>query len=68
VLIQTLQPEPGIEGLDIDVVRGLAGTAEVKLHVIPIGPQIDILRNELRAVVRWERNEKSHNRIADPIE
>lgn len=59
VLIQTLQPQPGIEGLDISVVRRLAGTAKVKLDVIPVSPQIDILRDELRTVVNPDRSRLS---------
>jgi hypothetical protein len=59
VLIQTLQPEPGVERLDIGVVRGLAGTAEVKFDVIPVSPEIDILGDELRAVVNLNRSRLS---------
>ncbi len=51
MLIQTLQIEPGVEGLDLGFIGELAGTAEVKLYVIPISPHIDILRDELGAVI-----------------
>jgi hypothetical protein len=50
VLVQTLLPEPTVERLDISVIRRLPGAAEVELHVIPVSPQIYVLRDELWAV------------------
>ena len=55
MLVQTLQTEPGIERLDKRVVRRLARTAEVQLHFVPVRPQVQILRDELRTVVHPDR-------------
>jgi hypothetical protein len=33
---------------------GLPGTAEVELHVIPVSPQIDILRDELGTIINLD--------------
>jgi hypothetical protein len=59
VLIQTLQSKPSVEGLDISVVCGLAGPDEVKPHMIPVRPEIDILRDELGAVIN-----PNHSRLS----
>jgi len=44
VLIQALQPEPGIGGLDKGVFRGLSGAADVERHICPSKSSSDSLR------------------------
>jgi hypothetical protein len=51
VLIQALVTKPSIERLDHRIIRGLSRPAEVELHAVEVGPQIQAPRDELRAVV-----------------
>jgi hypothetical protein len=51
VLIQALQPEAGVERLDIGVICRFPQADEVQLDMIPISPKIHILRDELWTIV-----------------
>jgi len=56
VLIRAFLPEPAVEGLDISVVGRLPRTGKVQSDVIPIGPEIGVPRNELRAIINPNRS------------
>ena len=49
--VQALGPEPGVEGLDERVVRGLSGPGEVNLDTVQISPVIEQATGELRAII-----------------
>src|ERR1700687_2443855 len=49
--VQALGSELAVQGLDEGVVRGLSGSAEVERHVVHEGPQIELLADELGAIV-----------------
>lgn len=49
--VQALIPERSIEGLDIGIVRGFAGTREVDPYTMMIGPRIDQTASKFGAVV-----------------
>ena len=51
VLIQALVPQPTIERLGNGIVRRFAGARERQLQPVALGPGIEGLGNELRAVV-----------------
>ncbi len=55
MLIEAFLPEPAVEGLDIGVVGRLPRTREVQRDVVPIGPEIDVFRDELRPLVNPDR-------------
>ncbi len=55
VLVQTLEPESGIERLDISVVSRLTRPAEVELDVALVSPKVNILRDEFGAVIDLDR-------------
>jgi len=54
--VQTLLPEPVIEGLDHGVVRGLAAPTEVERHPVRVRPQIHLATDKFRAVVAVGRS------------
>ncbi len=49
--VQALGPELAIETLDGAVVGRLAGSGEVERHALVVGPQFEVARDELAAVV-----------------
>jgi hypothetical protein len=51
VFIQALLPEPAVKRFDEGVVRGLPRPREVQDYAMGIGPQVNFLGDELRAVV-----------------
>jgi len=51
MLREALSPARAVERFDEGVVRRLAGSAEVKLDVIPVGPVVESLAGELGSVV-----------------
>lgn len=59
--VQALGPEAPVEGLDERIVRRLARPREVENDAVPIGPQVEIAGDELRALVH-----PNSLRIADP--
>lgn len=67
VLVQALRPELAVEAFDERVVGRLARPAEVERHVSCIGPQIEIARNELAALVDPDRCRLA-NLAAHPLE
>ena len=50
--VQALRPELAVQALDESVIRGLAGPGEVERYPTLVGPQVEIPRDELRAVTR----------------
>jgi len=54
--------------LDMGVVVLLVWPAPSESDPLALTVLEETVVDELAPVVRWERNEKSHNRIADPIE
>ena len=58
MLVEAFEPEAAVEGLDEGIISGLSRSGEVQLHPFAIGPQVQLLGGELRAVVlstciRW---------------
>ena len=53
--VQELVAQPAVERLDQPVVRGLARPRVVELDASPIGPFVQSLGSELRAVVDRDR-------------
>ena len=51
VLIQALVTKPSIERLDHSIIRGLSRPAEVELHAVEGGSQIQAPRDELGPVI-----------------
>src|SRR6188768_2464857 len=51
VLVEALIAKLAIEALDESVLGGLAGLNEVQSHLVLIGPSVEGLANELRAIV-----------------
>ena len=51
VSIQTFGPELAVEGLDEGIVSRLAGPGEVERHTFRVGPQVEIARDELGALI-----------------
>jgi len=58
--VQAFCPRLAVEGFDEAVVSRLSGTGEVERGIVGIGPQIEIPRDELTAVVDLD-----HSRIPD---
>ena len=60
--IQALSPEASVEGFDERIVGRLAWSREVQRHAALIGPQVEVARDELAALIdagrRW-RNSRS---------
>src|SRR5208337_4843483 len=50
VLVQALLPKTAVERFDKGIVRGLARPGKIYDHPMGIGPQINFLGDELRAV------------------
>ena len=53
--VQAFCPKLAVEGFDEAVVSRLSGPGEVERDVVGIGPQIEISRDELTAVVHSDR-------------
>ena len=51
MLVQALIVKPAVEPIDHCVIRGLSWPAEVELHAVEVGPQIQAPRDEFWAVV-----------------
>src|SRR3974377_1503058 len=51
VLVQTLLPKAAVKGFDEGIVRGLPRPGEVQDDAMGVGPQVNFLGDELRAVV-----------------
>ena len=64
VIVQALVAEPPVEGLDVAVLDRLSGSDEVDGHARGIGPRVEGLPCELRAVVadddRWSSSRCEH--------
>lgn len=54
VLVQTLLPEPRVEGFDQGIVRWPARPTEVKFNMVPVGPSVKIFRDELGSIVHLD--------------
>lgn len=66
VLVQALGPELAVEGLDVRIAGGFAGPGEVQDHIPLIGPQIEVARHELAAIVYPDHLRITHL-LADPL-
>jgi hypothetical protein len=51
--VQALVAQATVERFDVRVVDGLAGSDEAHLDSVGIGPGIEVVRRELRAVVQY---------------
>jgi hypothetical protein len=51
MLVHTFKANPSIEAFDEGIVRRFAGSAEVHDDTVRIGPQVELARGELAAVV-----------------
>ena len=51
VCVQTLRSEFAVQALDEGIVRRFAGTGKVELDAFHVGPEIKVLRDELRPLV-----------------
>lgn len=49
--VQAVSPQPGVERFEERVIRGRAGSGEVDLHPVEVGPVIEQAAAELRSVV-----------------
>lgn len=55
VLVQEVLPKSAIKRFDIGVVRRLSWPREAQRDLIPIGPEIDVFGDELRAIINPDR-------------
>jgi hypothetical protein len=53
---ESLRSEGAIEGFTDGVIDWFAGSAEVRLHALPVGPVIKRGRRELRSVVTLDNS------------
>lgn len=53
--VQTLRAQAAVERFDKRIVRRFAGPAEVERDVVLIGSQIEVARDELRALIDADR-------------
>jgi hypothetical protein len=60
VRVQTLRPETSVEGFDEGIVGGFARPGEVQRDASLIGPQIQIARDELCALIDTDRCREDH--------
>ena len=51
VCVETLGPDPAVEGFREGIVGRFAGSAEVEYDIMLVGPQVEVLRDELRPLV-----------------
>jgi hypothetical protein len=51
VLVQALVTKPSVERLDHRIIRGFSRSAEVELHAVEVGPEIQTPRDELWPVI-----------------
>jgi hypothetical protein len=58
VRVQALSSELSVERLDVGIVRRLSRSGEVERHTADEGPQVQLLADELRAVVDTDRFRK----------
>lgn len=54
--VQTLVPQPAVEGLDVPVIRGFTGSAEIELNAPFVGPRFERAGREFGAVVARDRD------------
>lgn len=60
VLIKTVISDPPVEALHEGVLNGLAGTDEVKLHSLLVGPCVKRVTYEFRIVIDYNAVRKPH--------
>jgi len=65
--VQTFRSEAAIERFDEGVIGGLAWPREVERNATLIGPQIEVARHKLGALVDPDRRREAHL-PADPFE
>lgn len=65
--VQALRPQTSVGGLDERIVRRFAEAGEVQRDVVGVGPEIQIARDELRALAERTRD-ALWNRIGSLID
>lgn len=53
--VEAFGPDAAVEGLGKRIVRRFSGPAEVEHDAVSLGPQVEILREELGPISRYSR-------------